>query len=170
MEFNFAQGVGLLGFLIGVTALLHKSDDRLRLQLALFTAVMAVHFLMMGAFTAAIGSFISCARSYVSTRTHSTTVMVFFIALLWGLGLYTLQAPFELVTLVGTSVATYGLFKTRGMTTRWLLMFNTLCWLTNNLIIGSMGGILAESSFFIVNLWVVYQMWLTNRPQNESVG
>ncbi|AJR06160.1 YgjV family protein [Photobacterium gaetbulicola] len=162
LELNFAQSVGLFAFLVGASAFLHQNGNRFRLHLTVFQVVLCSHFILMGAFTAAFGCGISALRSYASTKTKSNKVMWFFITLLWLMGLPSLQHIYELLTIFGASVATWGLFQTEGIKLRILILFNSFCWLANNLLLGSIGGTLMESTFIIVNLYTISRM-LTSR-------
>ena len=158
LELDFAQSVGLFAFVVGASAFLHQDGNRFRLHLTVFQIVLCSHFILMGAFTAAFGCGISALRSYASTKTKSNKVMWFFISLLWFMGLPSLQHSYELLTIFGASVATWGLFQAEGIKLRLLILFNSFCWLTNNLLLGSIGGTLMESTFIIVNLYTISKL------------
>ena len=163
LELDFAQSVGLLAFIVGASAFLHQDGNRFRLHLTVFQIVLCSHFILMGAFTAAFGCGISALRSYASTKTKSNKVMWFFVSLLWLMGLPSLQHSYELLTIFGASVATWGLFQAEGIKLRLLILFNSFCWLTNNLLLGSIGGTLMESTFIIVNLYTISRMLISRR-------
>jgi hypothetical protein len=158
IHLNAAQWVGLLAYGVGITAFFHHDGRRFRLHLMAFQVVATCHFVMMGAMVGASGSAISGARSYLSTRTQSSTVMWIFIALLWIMGLLNLKHSFEILTFVGASVATWAMFKTQGLTLRLLILSNSVCWFTHNLLIGSIGATLMEGSFALVNTVMIVRM------------
>lgn len=160
-EWNLAQAIGMVAFAIGATAFLHSDGRRFRLHLMVFQVVLCSHFIMMGALVAAFGCGISAIRSYASTKTQSTPVMLFFIAMLWVMGVPQLEHSYELLTIFGSSVATWALFKTQGIQMRLLVMFNSFCWVTNNLLLGSIGGTLMELTFIIVNSLTILRMYRT---------
>jgi len=162
-ELDFPQAIGLVAFAIGATAFLHKDGHKFRLHLTIFQIVLCSHFILMGAVTAAIGCGISALRSYVSTRTQSSHVMWFFIGLLWLMGLPNVESSYEILTIFGASVATWGLFKAQGIHMRLLILFNSFCWLTNNLLLGSIGGIMMEVTFIMVNILTIYKMYRTSK-------
>ncbi|MCQ1059704.1 YgjV family protein [Photobacterium sp. ZSDE20] len=161
LELDFAQSIGLIAFLVGASAFLHQNGNRFRLHLTLFQVVLCSHFILMGAFTAAFGCGISALRSYASTKTKSTRVMWFFISLLWLMGLPSLQHSYEIITIFGASVATWALFQAEGIKLRLIILFNSFCWLTNNLLLGSIGGTLMESTFIIINLYTISRIKLS---------
>lgn len=59
-----AQGVGVIAFLIGITTFINRDERRFRLQLAVYSAIIGVHFFLMGA--AAMLS-LSCIRLAIVT-------------------------------------------------------------------------------------------------------
>lgn len=162
-EWDLAQTIGMVAYAIGATAFLHSDGRRFRLHLMLFQIVLCSHFVMMGALVAALGCGISAVRSYASTKTQSSGVMLFFIALLWGMGLPQLEHSYELLTIFGSSVATWALFKTQGIQMRLLVILNSLCWVINNVLLGSIGGTLMELTFIIVNSLTMVRMYRTGR-------
>lgn len=162
-EWDLAQTIGMMAFIIGASAFLHSDGRRFRLHLMLFQVVLCIHFVMMGALVAAFGCGISAARSYTSTKTQSTPVMLFFIAMLWVMGVPQLEHYYEMLTIFGPSVATYALFKMQGIGMRLLVMFNSFCWVINNFLLGSIGGTLMELTFIIVNSVTILRMYYT-RP------
>ncbi|MDN3681925.1 YgjV family protein [Vibrio tapetis subsp. quintayensis] len=167
MDMNVAQGVGLFAFLIGATAFLQKDGRKFRLHLMVFQVVLCSHFILMGAMVAAISCGISALRSYASTKTKSLWVMSSFIALLWLMGVPQLTQYYELLTLFGASVATYGLFRTQGVSMRLLVLFNSLCWLTNNLLLGSIGGSMMETTFILVNGYTIARLVIDQRTEKK---
>ena len=162
-ELDFQQTIGIVAFLIGATAFLHQDGHKFRLHLTVFQIVLCAHFILMGAVTAAIGCGISALRSYASTRTQSSLVMWLFIGLLWVMGLPNVEYSYEILTIFGASVATWSLFKAQGIHMRLLILFNSCCWLTNNLLLGSIGGTMMESTFIIVNALTIYKMYRTSK-------
>ena len=165
-EWDLAQAIGLVAFALGATAFLHSDGRRFRLHLMIFQIVLCSHFILMAALVAALGCGISAVRSYASTKTQSTSVMLLFIATLWGMGLPQLEHDYELLTILGSSVATFALFKMQGIQMRLLMMFSSLCWVINNFLLGSIGGTLMELTYIAVNGMMILRMYNAGRgPQ-----
>lgn len=82
----FAQGVGVVAFLVGITTFFNRDERRFRLQLALYSSIIGVHFFLMGASTAGMSAELNAIRSVVATRTRNLWVMVLFIVLTLVLG------------------------------------------------------------------------------------
>ena len=163
---SLAQWVGIGAYFIGLVAFTRKNGNHFKFILIICQAVICLHFFMMGAIPGAISAGLSCARTYTSTRTNSSLVMWVFITLVWLLGLYNLNHSYELLTMLGASIATYGMFKFKGPLLRFTVLLCSVCWLTHNLLLGSIGGTLMETSFIIVNGITIFRL---RRSQTHSI-
>ncbi|XXD08025.1 YgjV family protein [Klebsiella sp. R445] len=146
-----AQGVGVIAFFIGITTFVHRDEGRFKRQLALYSGIIGLHFILMGAIPAGMSAGLNAVRTLISLRTRSLWVMTIFIVLTLVLGLGKLQHPMELLPVVGTVASTWALFRCKGLTIRCVMWCSTACWVTHNLWLGSIGGTLIEGSFLIVN-------------------
>ncbi|WP_419534416.1 YgjV family protein [Endozoicomonas sp.] len=156
-----AQLVGGFAFLIGIMAFWQKDDVKFRYQMTGYCFVMALHFFLMGATVAAIGAVINGLRSYASVKSQSKVLMAIFIALLIGLTFPNVEQWYEIPTIVGSAIATWALFSTRGIPLRSLILLNSCCWLVHNLLTGSIGGSLIEATFVVTNSITIYQLFKT---------
>lgn len=152
------QLIGGVAFLIGVSAFWQKDDLRFRYQMSAFCFVMALHFILLGATAAAIGTAINGVRSYVSIKSQSKYVMVAFIILLIGLTLPNVDRWYELPPIIGSVLATWALFSVKGAQLRTLILCNSLCWLLHNVLAGSLGGSLVEATFVVTNSLTIYRL------------
>ncbi|GLQ74192.1 hypothetical protein GCM10007932_35530 [Vibrio penaeicida] len=131
----------------------------MRIHLSLFQILLVLHFVLMGAITAATICAVSVLRIYFSTKTQSSYLMWFFITLIWVLGLPNASEPHQFLTLFSTSVATWGMYKLEGLAMRATVLLNTLCWLLHNIVLGSIGGVLMESTFAIINAITIFRLY-----------
>lgn len=154
-----AQSVGLLAFVIGISAFVQKNDQRLRLFLTLYCAVIGMHFFLMGSSTAAFAAWLSGIRSFVSSRTRHVAVMTFFLLLVWILGIPNITQPIQWLTIIGTTLGTWALYREQGIRMRLMMLMGTVCWVTHNFTIGSIGGAMIEGSFLFVNSHTIYRLW-----------
>ena len=159
LEMSFPQVVGCIAFFVGIAAFSQKSDVRFRYILTVFSVLMAVHFFMMGATVAGIGAAINATRIYASLKTQSRKLMWIFITLMWVMTLPLITHFFELLTVMGSSLATWALFSKQGIALRFFILCNTVCWLIHNFWIGSIGGTLVEGSFLFINLMTMYRLY-----------
>lgn len=158
-----AQLLGLLACAIGATAFLQRQDTKLRLHLTLNGALLALHFMMLGATVAAINCLLCAIRTWVSGYHRTLGIMLLFILLAWGLVLPQLAHPIQLLTLIGTTLSTYGLFRLEGVSLRWCMLASSLCWVIHNIWAGSMGGILLEGIFLVINGYTIFSLYRSPR-------
>ncbi|MFB0974885.1 MAG: YgjV family protein [Tolumonas sp.] len=154
-----AQSVGLIAFGIGISAFVQKNDHRLRLFLTMYCAVIGLHFFLMGSSTAAFAAWLSGIRSFVSSRTRHVAVMTFFLVLVWVLGIPNISQPIQWLTIIGTTLGTWALYREQGIRMRLLMLMGTICWVTHNFVIGSIGGAMIEGSFLFVNSHTIFRLW-----------
>lgn len=154
-----AQSMGLLGLAFGVLCFVQRDDQRLRVMLTIFSVVMGLHFFLMGGTTAAFAAWLSGLRSYVSSRTRHFAVMLFFIVLVWVLGIPKITQPIQWLTVIATTIGTWALYRERGIRMRVILMLSTVFWMTHNYVIGSIGGAVIETCFLFVNGHTIFRLW-----------
>jgi len=149
--YGFAQGVGVLAFLVGITMFFNRNDRRFKQQLATYSAIIGTHYFLMGAHSGAFSAWLSAIRTLAALRTRNVWVMWLFIALTLGLGLSNARHLMEVLPICGTAISTWALFRTAGLTTRCVMWCSTCCWVAHNIWLGSIGGSLIEGSFLLMN-------------------
>jgi len=154
-----AQGVGVIAFLIGITTFINRDERKFKIQLSVYSAVIGVHFFLMGAFPAGSSSMLNTVRTLITLRTRSLWVMAVFIVLTGGIGLAKFHHPIELLPVIGTIVSTWALFRSKGLTMRCIIWCSTCCWVIHNFWLGSIGGTLIEGSFLIMNGLNIIRFW-----------
>ncbi|GAA3899253.1 MULTISPECIES: YgjV family protein [Gibbsiella] len=147
----FAQSIGVLAFLVGITSFFNRDDRRFKLQLSAYSLIIGIHYFLMGASAAGSSAVLSACRNLVAIRTCSLWVMWIFLALTLVMGLSRFHHWIELLPIFGTTISTWALFRTRGLTTRCVMWCSTACWVTHNIWLGSIGGSLIEGSFLVMN-------------------
>lgn len=163
-----AQVIGGIAFVCGVFAFLQKDDLKFRYGMVTFCFIMALHFFMMDAMVAAIGVTINGIRAFVSIKTQSRWVMWVFISLLIGMTVPQLNTLIEALTIIGSAAGTWALFSLSGIKVRSVILFNSCCWFTHNLWLGSVGGILVEGTFIIANLVTIYRMYRSQEAEEQG--
>ncbi|WP_194207008.1 YgjV family protein [Superficieibacter sp. 1612_C1] len=154
-----AQGAGVIAFLIGITTFINRDERRFKLQLAVYSSVIGLHFFLMGAYPAGMSAELNAIRTVISLRTRRLWVMSVFIALTLILGFSKLHHAMELLPIIGTTVSTWALFRCKGLTTRCVMWCSTACWVAHNFWLGSIGGTLIEGSFLIMNGLNIIRFW-----------
>ena len=146
-----AQGVGVIAFLIGITTFFNRDERRFKKQLSVYSAVIGVHFFLLGTYPAGASAILNAIRTLITLRTRSLWVMAIFIVLTGGIGLAKFHHPVELLPVIGTIVSTWALFRCKGLTMRCVMWFSTCCWVIHNFWAGSIGGTMIEGSFLLMN-------------------
>ena len=82
-----AQGVGVIAFLIGITTFFNRDERRFKKQLSVYSAVIGVHFFLLGTYPAGASAILNAIRTLITLRTRSLWVMAIFIVLTGGIGL-----------------------------------------------------------------------------------
>jgi len=154
-----AQGVGVIAFLVGITTFINRDERRFKKQLSVYSAIIGVHFFLMGAFPAGASALLNAVRTLITLRTRSLWVMSVFITLTLFLGLIKLHHPMELLPIIGTVASTWALFRCKGLTVRCVMWCSTACWVSHNIWLGSIGGSLIEGSFLVMNGLNIIRFW-----------
>ena len=154
-----AQSVGLLAFGLGVLTFAQRNDQRLRVFLTVFCAVIGAHFFLLGAPAGAYAAWLSGVRSYVSMHTRHVAVMGFFLVLIWVTAVPSITKPAQWLAVIGATLGTWALYREQGIRMRAIILAATACWLTHNIAVGSIGGALIESCFLLVNAHTMLRLW-----------
>ncbi|MDQ5891408.1 MAG: hypothetical protein QG613_278 [Pseudomonadota bacterium] len=158
-QYWIAQSVGVLAFLVGITMFFNRNDQKFKIQLSAYSAVIGLHFFLMGANAAGASALLNSARTLISLKTHNILVMFVFISLTLLFGLSGMNHPMELLPIAGTVASTWALFRTYGLTTRCVMWCSTACWVAHNIWLGSIGGSLIEGSFLLMNGFNIIRFW-----------
>ncbi|MEO9946681.1 YgjV family protein [Paraglaciecola sp.] len=158
-----AQSIGLIALCIGVSAFFQKNDQKLRYFLTVFTLFMTVHFLMLGQWTGALMAFLGSLRNYASSRTNSLKVMYGFIFVAWLLAIPNMENLVHLLPVIATTFGTLAVFRMHGIKLRLFMSMGTVCWLTHNYLVFSIGGVLVESLFLVINAHTMFKLSQLNK-------
>lgn len=153
------QFFGLVALAICLVAFASKNDDRLLVLLISANVAFALQFAFFSSWTAAaltvlvIGRIV-LARRYVGRQWVMWLVLVANLvaaALTW-------QEWVDVLPLTAATLGTIAMFLLRGISMRIMLGLAALAWMLNNLLIGSIGGTLAEGMIFVTNVITIIRM------------
>lgn len=153
------QFFGLLALVICLVAFASKSDDRLLVLLISANVAFALQFAFFSSWTAAaltvlVIARIMLARRYVGSQWVMWAVLVANLvaaALTW-------RDWVDVLPLTAATLGTVAMFLLRGIPMRIMLGLAALAWMLNNLVIGSIGGTLAEGMIFVTNVITIIRM------------
>ncbi len=158
-----AQALGFVSFGLGVACFYQRDDRRLKWTMLAMNLNNVLHFALLGATTAAMGSLLSVARTGLALRTSSRLVALVFIAITLVLGALISERWQDMFPVLGTCIGTYALFCLTGIRMRIAFLCGALCWLSNNIIVGSIGGTLLELTLLAVNLNTIRRLYFAKR-------
>lgn len=169
MPYILGQGLGIIALFIGITVFLQKDDLRLKYRLAIYTLVMSAHFFLLGAYSAGISAGLNGTRTLVSIRYPRIIFMYLFMALTLLFAGAQVSTAIELLPIIGTLLSTYALFKLDGIKMRCFMLCSTACWVIYNISLGTIGGIIIESIFLVINGSTTYRIFKTQRETKKTL-
>jgi hypothetical protein len=166
--FSPAQCFGYVAFVLGTTAFLQKKDKRLKFFNGVQSIAYAIHFAMLGAPPASASSAISSIRSLLSIKFRRPWLAVFFIVVNIAFGFVLVKRPVGWVPVFGSCAATYAVFCLKGIPMRIGFFVGTVCWLTNNIVTGSIGGTALELVIGTANISTMVRLIVDLKKQNRG--
>ena len=167
-EFNFAQAVGLVSFALGIVCFYQKDDRKLKIVMVVMNLNHALHFALLGATTAVASSILSLVRTFLALHTDSKVIAFVFIAITAGWGFYLADHWYDLFPVLGSCIGTYTVFCLKGIVMRLGFLAGAICWLINNILVGSIGLTLLETTLIIVNLNTIRRLHIANKLSKIS--
>ena len=158
-----AQALGFVSYGLGVLCFYQKNDTKLKIIMLMMNTNNAIHFALLGAPTASLGSVLSVFRTGLSIYYASRTIAFVFIAIALVSGYWLSSSWQDAFPIAGTCIGTYALFCLRGIAMRLAFICGALCWLTNNILVGSIGGTLLEITLLIVNLNTIRRLYFSDK-------
>ncbi|WP_081298429.1 YgjV family protein [Gilliamella sp. wkB108] len=157
------QLIGILGYLVGVSAFLQRKDSAFRWQLTIVNIIMTIHFYLLGpeSYPAAILNIVNIFRNIASAYTKNMIVMLFFIGLMWIF--YFLTTPdwtqfIHYLSVIGTTLVTIALFRFHQQQMRLLILLSSALWIIYSLWIDSLGSLAIEVTFAIINIVTIIKL------------
>ncbi|RJS93628.1 YgjV family protein [Salinisphaera sp. Q1T1-3] len=162
------QGFGLIALALCVAGFANKRDDRLFVLLLFANVAFALQFALFRSWAAAAIAALIVLRVHLVRRyKQHWSVMLAMAGATLVAALITWSAPRDAWALAAGLIGTYGMFMHDGPTMRWMLAAAAFCWVISNLLIGSLGGTLAESLILITNLVTIARLHRSSRAERE---
>ena len=168
--FSPAQIVGYVAFALGLLAFSQRNDRRLKLLNSCQSLVYALHFLLLGNIPASATSMVASIRSFLATKTRSYIVMSVLLVVNLASGFAFAHTPAGWIPVVGSLFGTLAIFLLSGINMRLVLLGCTFCWLTNNILSGSIGGTLLEAMVALMNSTTIVKIWMRQRRSVAQDG
>lgn len=153
-----AQALGFLSFVLGIYAFYQKDDRKLKIIMVIFNLNHLIHFILLGAVVSALSTLLSAIRTVTAIYVSSVRVAAVFILIGLSSAVYLGDSLYELWSILGMSIGTYAVFVLKGIPMRIAFLLGAICWLINNIIVGSIGGILLEATLISVNIITIIRL------------
>ncbi len=157
-DLPFAQWLGFLSFALGISTFYQKDDRKLKLVMLIFNLNHTIHYFLLGSLVSALSALLSFCRTATAIRTSSKYATIFFVIAGVVLGARVVESWLDLLPIVGTTIGTIAVFSLQGIRMRLAFLVGGICWLINNIIVGSIGGTLLEACLVSVNLLTIYRL------------
>ncbi|BCB08894.1 permease [Vreelandella venusta] len=164
------QFFGLVSLVLCVLAFSSKQDDRLLVLLLSANVAFALQFMVLGSWTASALSLLVIARIALARRyPGSKTAMAIILAVSGVASVLTWQSWVDLPAIVAMVLGTVSMFLLRGIPMRLFLGLAALAWMVSHILVGSVGGTLAEALVLLTNAITIYRLYQTKQRYPEVV-
>ncbi|WP_031411458.1 YgjV family protein [Vibrio parahaemolyticus] len=160
------QALGFISFGLGFSVFYQKNDRHLKILMLIFNLNHLLHFLLLGSMVSALSALLSALRTTTAIFVSSKRVAAVFIVISLVSGFWVAEQWRDLWPIIGTVIGTYSVFCLSGIRMRIGFLLGASCWLTNNILVGSIGGTLLEMTVIVMNLLTIYRL---HRQQSESM-
>ncbi|MFU2047419.1 YgjV family protein [Avibacterium gallinarum] len=155
---NISQLLGILAFILGVICFYQKNDKKLKIVMLIQNITYMSHFILLGANVAALSSLLSTLRTATSIYVSSKYIAFFFVLLGIIFGYVIADSVWQVFPIIASTIGTISLFLLKGIPMRLFMLVGSACWLTNNILVGSLGGVLLESTVMVVNTITIIRL------------
>jgi len=153
-----AQVLGFFSFVLGIYAFYQKDDKKLKIIMVIFNLNHLVHFILLGSIVSALSTLLSAIRTTTAIYISSARVAALFIIIGLSGAAYLADSIWDLWSMLGMSIGTYAVFVLKGIQMRIAFILGAICWLINNILVGSIGGILLEATLISVNITTIIRL------------
>lgn len=168
LDFTFGQFLGFVSLGLGISTFYQQDDRKLKVLMLIFNLNHLLHYVLLGSMMSALAAALSALRTGTSIFVSSKWVATGFIVLGSGLGLYLAENWWTLFPILGTAIGTYAMFALQGIKMRLFFLVGALCWLTNNILVGSYGGVCLEFTVIIMNIVTIAKLTKSNTDNNRQ--
>jgi hypothetical protein len=162
---NLVQGLDFLAFAVSIYAFSRTSDTQLRIGQAAQSLILALHFYLLGAHTAATMSLLTVVRNFLSLHKKIRHLAVMFIGIYIAFGIYTYNELVDILPILSTLLGTIAVFYLSGIKMRLAMMLSTTFWIIHNAIFISIGPLLMELFILTTTARTVYRLSSANSSE-----
>ena len=160
-----AQALGIIAFTISLVGYASTSDRRLKIMMTAGTVILAAHFMLFGAWLAAISLAMNTARTWLSIYRKGWRWFIVVAIAQLAVSLPLIASSRDVFPVLGSVIGSYGLLCLAGVRLRIAMLLTTACWLVNNLLWGSIGAVLLDGLNASAHLYAMYRIRRTAGAQ-----
>lgn len=162
------QICGLVALVICVVAFASKNDDRLLMLLISANVAFALQYIFFESWTAAALTLLVIVRIVLARRYMGNKAVMAGVLLASAIAAaITWQSWVDILPMAAMVLGTLGMFLMRGISMRVFLGVAALLWMINNLLIGTIGGTIAEGLIVITNIITIIRLARAKRKYSE---
>lgn len=159
--FSFAQIVGYIATIFGVIAMQQRSDNRMRLFVCCMSVFIVTHFLLIGAFSAALAAALAATRwilsMFAKVKKYRRFLVLFYIVVFAISAYMTADHWYHYLPAIASMGGSYALFYCEKLRLRLFLMFGGALWMIHNYMTLSYGPFVMEGFIAISNAIMIYR-------------
>lgn len=154
------QGFGLIALIFCIVGFANRNDDRLMVLLISANVAFTLMFACFQSWTAAALTVLVIVRITLARRYQGNWWwMLGLLAVSSVVAWLTWKSATDVFPLMAMVFGTVGMFMLRGIPLRIVLGLAAFSWMLNNIVIGSIGGILAEAMVLITNVITIVRLY-----------
>jgi len=154
-----AQILGLLAFTISLVGYTSTSDHRLKAMIAMGTAAFTLQFICLGAWLVSISLMMNTARSWLSIYRKGFSWFLLVISIQLMVSIPLARSYHDIFPIAGSILGSFGLLCLDGIRLRMAMFATTCFWFINNLLWGSIGGVMLDLLNASANLIAIYRIY-----------
>ncbi|MBU2953013.1 YgjV family protein [Marinobacter sp. F3R08] len=167
-ELSLAQGLGQLCGLVAlgfcIAGFSNRNDDRLMVLLISANVAFALMFALFESWTASALTVLVIVRITLARKYQGNwSIMLGMLAVNLLVAWVTWKSVTDVFPLAAAVFGTVGMFMLRGIPLRIILGLAALAWMLNNIVIGSVGGTLAEGMVLVTNVITIIRLYRLQR-------
>nr|WP_298414616.1 YgjV family protein [uncultured Halomonas sp.] len=153
------QAFSFTALILCIIAFSSSRDERLFALMLLANVAFAAQFAFLQSWVAAGISVLIVLRIALACRfARNVFVMTAILVATVAIAVVAWQDYRDMPALMAGLLGTYAMFMLRGIAMRMVLAVAALCWITSNLLAGSIGGTLAEALILVTNTITILRL------------
>ena len=165
-----AQTLGILAFLISLVGYLSTDDRRMKIMLTSGTAILSLHFVLFGAWLAALSLVMNTGRTWLSLHRRGMPIFFMVATAQLAVSIPLVSELRDVFPVIGSIVGSYGLLCLSGTGLRAALLVTTSFWFVNNLLWGSVGGLMLDAMNAVAHVYAILRIRRAIARQHSANG